>query len=668
MIKLNNKNITYVALANTNNSLKAPKEIWYADSSNSVKLVYRRKDALIEGEDYEKYHWLDGRNGAYIDTNYYPIVGTDVFSVHFHYDGTMRNPDGTEQNVFGVNDGVVRISTYINSNNYLSCNYLNVVGISNVPTTGVHNTEWMVSDLMIDGDNFKFTANDTVYEFSNRGASAYTFGKPLYLFNCNQAAIPNFYLHGDISSFKITDTSFNVKMHFIPCKLLKPVPKWLDANGIRRQVGECGMIDLISGKFYGNVNSVGTFTVENYYERKEWLVGDGSAYIDTLHLANEGLDWETHVSNLSFKKYFVWNRVIITGECPAIALYHSVATNGTVRVQNNYTNSIVLQNQTNYDYIVATNSNGAVINEVQYIGQSASENISNKSIKLFYCDINESAIEDTIIPYGGNSQDVKCAYFRFLDSNRNYIQNLIPCTLTMDLPASMDANNIARTKGTSGMWDLVSDRFYGNVANSGTFKAVNLAKGVDYEVHQWLVADIPDNTRCIDLPINSEEASYTIVVSKVGNTTLFETIGNKRYYVYATSSTLKIWDITTSKSHSDSDKINLGIQDGVILNIDSDISSFKINNIDCPKIDFPISTVVFRSGGLQSNSITQTSSILVDGIERYIPVKLLKSIPSKYDANGIARQAGECGMYDTINDVFYGNVASSGSFTVSDDN
>lgn len=211
------------------------------------------------------------------------------------------------------------------------------------------------------------------------------------------------------------------------------------------------------------------------------------------------MDWETHVSNLSFKKYFVWNRVIL-GETPAITLYHSVATNGTVRVQNNYTNSIELQNQINYDYIVATNSNGAVVNGVQYIGQSASENISNKSIKLFYCDADELSKEITIIPYGGNSQDVCCAYFRFLDSNGNYIRNLIPCTLTMDLPASMDANNIARTKGTSGMWDLVSDRFYGNVANSGTFKAVNLAEGVDYEVHNKLIVE---DGRCT-LPLNSE--------------------------------------------------------------------------------------------------------------------------------------------------------------------
>jgi hypothetical protein len=197
-------------------------------------------------------------------------------------------------------------------------------------------------------------------------------------------------------------------------------------------------------------------------------VGDGSAYIDTLHLANEGLDWETHVSNLSFKKYFVWNRHV-NMETPAISLYHSVLYNGTVRVQNNYTNSIEIQNQTNYDYIVATNSNGAVINGVQYIEQSASENISNKSIKLFYCDINEDSKSDTVIANGGNSQDVKCSYFRFMDANGTTILNLTPCRLVRPIPATLDANGIARNADECGMYDLVNGLFDGNVANDGTF-------------------------------------------------------------------------------------------------------------------------------------------------------------------------------------------------------
>ena len=425
-----------------------------------------------------------------------------------------------------------------------------------------------------------------------------------------------------------------------------------------------GMIDLVSGKFYGNVNSVGTFTVENYYERKEWLVGDGVAYIDTLHLANEGLEWETHVSNLSFKKYFVWNRV--TGqECPSITLYHSVVSNGTVRVQNNYTNIIELQNQTNYDYIVVTNSNGAVINGVQYIRQPASENISNKSIKLFYCDINEGSKIDIVIPNGGNSQDVCCAYFRFLDSNRNYIQNLIPCTLTMDLPASMDANNIARTKGTSGMWDLVSDRFYGNVANSGTFKAVNLAEGVDYEVHQWLITENSGGDLMMSLPLNTYDFSF--------KRRILELDGNCYHFLQGQGNALQYYTSTTHilRVHKDGATTFTSIAQtsfGDDIEIKSTNDSLTFNGESVPIPDSYFTYLRFKKSGAGTIMKISTSSIYVDGIERYIPVKLLKSIPSKYDANGIARQAGECGMYDTVNDVFYGNVASSGSFTVSDDN
>ena len=48
------------------------------------------------------------------------------------------------------------------------------------------------------------------------------------------------------------------------------------------------------------------------------------------------------------------------------------------------------------------------------------------------------------------------------------------------------------------------------------------------------------------------------------------------------------------------------------------------------------------------------------------PCRLLRPIPATMDGNGIARNAGECGMYNSVNGLFYGNVASSGSFTVSD--
>lgn len=50
---------------------------------------------------------------------------------------------------------------------------------------------------------------------------------------------------------------------YVPCQLLHAIPRNLDAQCKERVAGECGMIDLISGKFYGNVANSGTFTVEN---------------------------------------------------------------------------------------------------------------------------------------------------------------------------------------------------------------------------------------------------------------------------------------------------------------------------------------------------------------------------------------------------------------------
>jgi len=52
----------------------------------------------------------------------------------------------------------------------------------------------------------------------------------------------------------------------VPCQLLKPIPASLDANNRARQAGECGMYDSISGMFFGNVASSGTFSVEGEVE------------------------------------------------------------------------------------------------------------------------------------------------------------------------------------------------------------------------------------------------------------------------------------------------------------------------------------------------------------------------------------------------------------------
>jgi hypothetical protein len=84
------------------------------------------------------------------------------------------------------------------------------------------------------------------------------------------------------------------------------------------------------------------------------------------------------------------------------------------------------------------------------------------------------------------------------------------------------------------------------------------------------------------------------------------------------------------------------------------------------KYGFPATYKVLYNNTANANATVYNSAISVNGSIRYTPCHLLRSIPAELDANGIARQAGECGMYDTVNDKFYGNVASSGTFSVSD--
>ena len=637
MIKLNNKSITYVALADSSNSLKTPKEIWYADSNNSVKLVYQRKDALVEGVDYEKYHWLKGDGSAYIDTlvknltnaNYIDlfisVAGVD-YGNHKFFGRESVAPYYNSQVVLYYVPDRQNISVWGNSVGH-EINFADIVG--NVTL------------------NFNTNIASTPTDSVNFSISNYNSAFSIFLFatNSNGNAISPFI--GKIKKLEIDNI-----LYLIPCKLLKPVPKWLDANGIRRQVGECGMIDLVSGKFYGNVNSVGTFTVENYYERKEWLVGDGTAFLNTngenALIGINSVEWELSGNGQAVLNSFG----LTTGAAQFVSdLSYVDGSIGKIGIYDN-----------NRGYFWTTKLN---VNTLRLVSGTTIKAITINDVDL--SNPNYQWNGNFILQFINRAAGYKVSKVT-VDGSVRYI----PCTLTMDLPASMDANNIARTKGTSGMWDLVSDRFYGNVANSGTFKAVNLAEGVDYEVHQWLRIDVNtmQSTQMMTLPINSYQFSFKRKWLRQSTYAIHSLYFAVEGYAYFTNQNIKmlIWDgANATHIYNSGTKFNLG--DTITINCNAE--NYNFDGISMPI--YGVCGLIALDCSVDDKSVGadiafSTSSVTVDGIERYIPVKLLRSIPSKYDANGIARQAGECGMYDTVNDKFYGNVASSGSFTVSDDN
>jgi hypothetical protein len=223
---------------------------------------------------------------------------------------------------------------------------------------------------------------------------------------------------------------------------------------------------------------------------------------------------------------------------------------------------------------------------------------------------------------------------------------------------------------------LVSDRFYGNVASSGTFKAVNLAEGVDYEVHSLLVtsvnegATLPSKVAYITIPtpILLDNKVVTITMGSLHRDLAINgsVVDGLRYLIviFTYSS-----GVTYIQERHGNDNIIHSIND-TLSGLKSVTLDFKNKVATVGNNSFNIDGVGYQFKGTNSTSLGSTKTIgniTIDNELNLIPVKLLRSIPSKYDANGIARQAGECGMYDTVNDVFYGNVASSGTFSVSDD-
>ena len=671
MIKLNNKNITYVALADSSNSLKAPKEIWYADSNNSVKLVYRRKDALIEGEDYEKYHWLVSTGAEWINTAVILDTNMGIYTIF-----APLETDVFEHGIFGA-------SSEPSDHNVLQIQrtYVGLYIPSEIITAYANVILNAVQDWSINLANDAKVYLNGAYVADTCPSSSSTVPYPIAIFSRNrngQVSQSNCSMI-KMNKFTIVKNSIPI-ITLIPCKLLKPVPKWLDANGIRRQVGECGMIDLVSGKFYGNVNSVGTFTVENYYERKEWLKGDGTAYIDTNIIVD--------VPSLKYSLEFIYDTNNIEFLCGSRDFTQHDSYSSAIIIDNVHNDMIRLDAiSTASSNLLYGNIMPNVPNEVHIDCQTNSAIVNNSSIpgnRTIFNNSSNTFRIFSVYPKDNsrfpNTCTCKMSYFNLDDGTHSL--NLIPCTLTMDLPASMDANNIARTKGTSGMWDLVSDRFYGNVANSGTFKAVNLAEGVDYEVHQWLKGDGTTyidtlitsysgiikvgfkSTQSINCAIFGREASksdYTdrLVLLRYYNNryNVSDLYGIKTSGGYGIPTNLNDEELTidldnkimTNKSGSYSIQINVGVN----------VTGFSVILFGRRLNESTVSAIAPSDVAIKNFSVSNQINL--------IPCKLLKPVPKWLDANGIARQAGECGMYDTVNDKFYGNVASSGTFSVSDD-
>lgn len=422
--------------------------------------------------------------------------------------------------------------------------------------------------------------------------------------------------------------------------------------------------------YFGNQRSVG---FERIYEEYEWLCGRNGAYINTMHPANIGEDtfivkgrYDGTMRNplgdeqsifgvvekWSYSDDGIWCYTYISGGNEVKPILLKISASSTfpdnVPLRGLTKEFVVVLKKYNSDYYAENNGQGAIYSNL---------GVTDKTIGNVFLFTRNTENLPTQAAERYFQGDI--AYFKITDTSSNTKMNLVPCKLLQSIPAILDGNGIARQAGECGMWDKVSNKFYGNVANSGTFTV----KGPKcYEEYKWLKAEIPIGVAMMSLPINS--STFNCTIEHTGARANLPHLYSDGYIYFTNSSNMDmiaVWNVSE-------ENIPFSASVGSLMIIESNEEYFKVNNISIIKYGFPITRMVIQSSYNSNNATTtKTSKITVDGIERYVPCKLTHGIPASMDANGISRPAGTCGMWDKVNDKFYGNVASSGSFTVSND-
>lgn len=212
--------------------------------------IYRNK--LVEGEDYMIGEMLKSA-GSWLDTK------LKNFSTAEYMEIEVKKTPTKAASVFGceapsnTNRLILALDYYESKDRFVMYISTNVNSRNNY-SQGVVNINFNTKKVTLAGGTYTVSFVPTILQN--------TF--PLFAKKANNgtATIANEAANLCISYFKV-DGLIDLK----PCKLLRPIPRNLDAQCKSRQTGECGMIDLISGRFYGNVAESGTFSLA----WDEWL-------------------------------------------------------------------------------------------------------------------------------------------------------------------------------------------------------------------------------------------------------------------------------------------------------------------------------------------------------------------------------------------------------------
>lgn len=219
----------------------------YVATPQGLEQVYQNK--LVEGRDYEKYDYLVGDGVAYINVPYLfniDFLVNDIGdgSIYTQFTGTHRRFASTTYTCQLRHTGLIDYD----ANGAVSAFWKNSVYPLYPALTQVRYKK-DYSALRFFDANCKSNGNESSPDMTTLRT------KSLY--------VGNKYLLQYIKANELQKVSENWSLILTPVKLLTHCPPNLSSQGKLHLAGECGMVDSVSGKFYGNTNTTGNFSVYN---------------------------------------------------------------------------------------------------------------------------------------------------------------------------------------------------------------------------------------------------------------------------------------------------------------------------------------------------------------------------------------------------------------------
>ena len=221
---------------------KKVRNLYYNGKCITRLALGKEMTRLVEGDDFVRAEWLVGDGAAYINTKI-KIAANDIINskiifvnvpqlAYFVYGDKNSDYDAVTMVLFNHSNLEMRPSRTATANAYSTFITPNSPYVINQAFDSIN-----INGNVVWTGNNNYRANGYDFEVFSSGG--------VYIFNG-----------------KINYLSIPSKIDLTPCRLLRPIPASLDANGIARNADECGMYDSVSGKFFGNVAS-GTFTVSD---------------------------------------------------------------------------------------------------------------------------------------------------------------------------------------------------------------------------------------------------------------------------------------------------------------------------------------------------------------------------------------------------------------------